>query len=68
MLDSGYVMTQSHDHTKLVGVFSFFSMRYLFISLSLLISTQAYAARPFMTDDARLTTEGSCQLESWARV
>jgi hypothetical protein len=61
-------MTQSHDHTKLVGVFSFFSMRYLFISLSLLISTQAYAARPFMTDDARLTTEGSCQLESWARV
>jgi hypothetical protein len=27
----------------------------------------AQAARPFMTDDARLTTEGSCQLESWAR-
>jgi hypothetical protein len=26
------------------------------------------AARPFVTDDARLTTEGSCQLESWARV
>ena len=25
------------------------------------------AARPFMTDDARLTTEGSCQLESWTR-
>jgi hypothetical protein len=31
-------------------------MRYLFISLSLLFSTHAYAARPFMTDDARLTT------------
>jgi hypothetical protein len=27
----------------------------------------AQAARPFMTDDARLTTEGSCQLESWTR-
>lgn len=27
----------------------------------------ALAARPFMTDDARLTTEGSCQLESWTR-
>jgi hypothetical protein len=27
----------------------------------------AHAARPFMTDDARLTTEGSCQLESWTR-
>jgi hypothetical protein len=27
----------------------------------------AFAARPFMTDDARLTTEGSCQLESWTR-
>lgn len=25
------------------------------------------AARPFMTDDARLTTAGSCQLESWTR-
>jgi hypothetical protein len=27
----------------------------------------AHAARPFMTDDARLATEGSCQLESWTR-
>jgi hypothetical protein len=27
----------------------------------------AFAARPFMTDDARLTTAGSCQLESWTR-
>ncbi len=25
------------------------------------------AARPFMTDDARLTTAGSCQLETWSR-
>lgn len=28
---------------------------------------QARAARPFVTDDARLTTAGSCQLESWSR-
>jgi len=27
----------------------------------------AWAARPFMTDDARLTTGGSCQLETWSR-
>lgn len=28
----------------------------------------AWAARPFVTDDARLTTAGSCQLETWTRV
>lgn len=28
----------------------------------------AFAARPFVTDDARLTTAGSCQLESWTRI
>ena len=27
----------------------------------------AWAARPFVTDDARLTSAGSCQLESWQR-
>jgi hypothetical protein len=27
----------------------------------------AWAARPFVTDDARLTTAGSCQLETWLR-
>ncbi len=27
----------------------------------------AHAARPFVTDDARLTTAGSCQLEAWTR-
>lgn len=27
----------------------------------------ADAARPFVTDDARLTNDGSCQLESWSR-
>lgn len=43
-------------------------MRQILISLSLLLSFSAFAARPFMTDDARLTTAGSCQLESWTRV
>lgn len=35
---------------------------------ALLIPSIAFAARPFVTDDARLTTGGSCQLESWMRV
>lgn len=43
-------------------------MRHIFISLALLISTSSFAARPFMTDDARLTTAESCQLESWTRI
>ena len=37
----------------------------IFISL---LSTPVWAARPFVTDDARLTTAGSCQLESWTRI
>ncbi len=28
----------------------------------------ALAARPFVTDDARLTTAGSCQVETWTRL
>jgi hypothetical protein len=36
--------------------------------LGLLFCFDARAARPFVTDDARLTTAGSCQLESWMRV
>lgn len=43
-------------------------MRHLVAFLSLFISVSAFAARPFMTDDARLTTAGSCQLESWTRT
>ncbi|WP_367156054.1 hypothetical protein [Methylomonas sp. HYX-M1] len=35
---------------------------------ALLIPAFAFAARPFVTDDARLTTGGSCQLESWLRI
>ncbi len=34
----------------------------------LMLAAPAWAARPFVTDDARLTTAGSCQLESWTRV
>ena len=36
--------------------------------LLMLQGTPALAARPFVTDDARLTTAGSCQLESWSRL
>lgn len=36
--------------------------------LTLIIVAPAFAARPFVTDDARLTTAGSCQVESWTRV
>ncbi len=32
------------------------------------ITNNVWAARPFVTDDARLTTAGSCQIESWTRV
>jgi hypothetical protein len=38
-----------------------------FLILSLLIAQCAYAARPLVTDDARLTNAHSCQLESWMR-
>ena len=33
----------------------------------MMASTCSYAARPFVTDDARLTNAESCQLESWSR-
>ncbi len=42
--------------------------RFTLLSCCVLSSGVAYAARPFVTDDARLTTAGSCQLESWSRV
>jgi hypothetical protein len=43
-------------------------MRHLLFCLALFFSASSFAARPFMTDDARLTTAGSCQLESWTRI
>jgi hypothetical protein len=42
--------------------------RIIFAGLLSLAMTHAWAARPFVTDDARLTTAGSCQLESWTRI
>ena len=39
----------------------------IFIILSA-VPNMVWAARPFVTDDARLTTAGSCQIESWTRV
>lgn len=36
--------------------------------ICVLATGDIWAARPFVTDDARLTTEGSCQLESWTRM
>lgn len=36
--------------------------------VALIFPPCALAARPFITDDARLTTGGSCQLESWLRI
>ncbi len=38
------------------------------ILLGLCLVMPAWAARPLVTDDARLTTAGSCQVESWMRV
>ncbi len=32
------------------------------------LAPATWAARPFVTDDARLTLAGSCQMESWTRL
>jgi hypothetical protein len=42
-------------------------MRSLFLLVLSAVVAPALAARPFITDDARLTTARSCQLESWVR-
>lgn len=34
----------------------------------LLVPLSTYAARPLVTDDARLTKSGSCQVESWVKT
>jgi len=41
--------------------------RALACTAALLAVAHTHAARPFMTDDARITTEHSCQLETWSR-
>lgn len=43
-------------------------IRLAFIVGCALLPGAAHAARPFVTDDARLTTAGSCQFESWSRI
>ncbi len=43
-------------------------MKKLLVCLPFLLAQQAFAARPFVTDDARLTNAGSCQLEAWTRL
>lgn len=42
-------------------------MTIVVLATAALAMTPAWAARPFVTDDARLTTAGSCQLEAWTR-
>lgn len=43
-------------------------MKKLLLLSILLYAQPAWSARPFVTDDARLTNSESCQLESWARI
>lgn len=43
-------------------------MRKLLLLSILLYVQPAWSARPFVTDDARLTNSESCQLESWTRI
>lgn len=43
-------------------------LKILVLFLLMFVSSSLWAARPFVTDDARITTPGSCQLESWTRI
>ncbi len=40
----------------------------ILLALVMMVAGPVRAARPFVTDDARLTSADSCQLESWTRV
>jgi len=55
-------MKPSRDQVAWVGALS------LIVGLMCRMSDPAMAARPFVTDDARLTQAGSCQIESWSRI
>ena len=44
-----------------------FLRSWLLFASGVAVGALAHAARPFMTDDARVTTTGSCQVEAWAR-
>ncbi len=54
----------NRDHRCPLGLMRSFLWSVLVFAV---IHVPAEAARPFVTDDARLTTAGSCQLESWTR-
>lgn len=43
-------------------------MKRLLLLSAILYAQPAWSARPFVTDDARLTSAESCQLESWVRT
>lgn len=43
-------------------------MKNLWLGLTLVVPLHTWGARPFVTDDARLTNAGSCQVESWLRT
>ena len=42
--------------------------RFSITVLLAIAASPVWGARPFVTDDARLTTDGSCQLETWTRI
>lgn len=48
--------------------FPLLSFRAILLISLLLGMKPVFPARPFVTDDARLTLAQSCQLESWSRV
>lgn len=50
----------------MIDIFS--SMDRLSILLLLFVPVIGQAARPLVTDDARLTKDGSCQVESWVKT
>ncbi|MCX7627950.1 MAG: hypothetical protein N2Z69_05995, partial [Methylophilaceae bacterium] len=41
--------------------------RTVFFCVTLLLTHTVYAARPMITDDARIVDAKACQLESWVK-
>ncbi len=61
----------SHCHRRAIffGYYPGMQIRSILLTVLMMAAAMpAWAARPFVTDDARLTTAGSCQLESWTRI
>jgi hypothetical protein len=57
-----FVITAAHTIHVLYPLF-----RNILMLAALCMLVPSWAARPFVTDDARLTNAGSCQVESWTR-